>query len=102
MPRVSCGSLGGSQDGLHCQQGVTVDGRYGRQPQRSARRCLEHPRGNFEGLSTALLIEAAATDGLPTPRQYLVYQDCAPAPWMPRVDDASRLSTMGVLLSTCT
>src|SRR5262245_55334406 len=93
-------SPGGSQDGLHLQQGVAVDGRHDHQPQRPARRWLEHPGGNFEGSSTALLIEAAATHGMSAPCQNFVHRDRAPAPRMPRIYDASRLSTMGVVLST--
>jgi hypothetical protein len=46
------------------------------------------------------LIEAAATHRLSTLRQNLEHRDGAPAPRVPRIDDASRLSTMGVGLSS--
>jgi len=58
-------------------------------------------RREFEGSSTALLIGPAATHGMSIPREDLVHRDRAPAPWMPRVTNLSRPSTVGVALSTC-
>src|SRR5439155_10776813 len=94
--------LCGSQQRLQLQQGVAADSRRGHRAKPTTRGWLNHPCWYLYGSTIPLLLETAPTQGLPTFDEHLVYGDSTTEPWMPRITDFSRLSIMGVGLSTCT
>jgi hypothetical protein len=62
---------------------------------------FKHPGRHFQRSVISLVVEAAPTHAMSTFAQRLVHRDRTTEPWMPRITDFSRLSTMGVALSTC-
>src|SRR2546428_6463513 len=90
-----------SQYGLQFEQGVAADDRHGREAQPTTRRRLKHPGRDFQRSSIARFFETAPTHGLSTLDQNLVHGDRTTEPRMPRITNFSRLSIVGVALSSC-
>src|SRR6266849_1938116 len=89
------------QKGLQFCQRVAVHNGWAGEPQVITGGRLKHPGRHFQRSVSALVVEAAPTDGISALGQRLVHHDSPTEPRMPRIADFSSLGTMGVALSTC-
>ena len=92
----------GSQQCLQLSQAVAADDGCAGYVQLTTCGRFEHPCRDFQRSAISLLFKAAPTHGMSTLGQHLIDGDGATKPWVPRVEDFSRLGIMGVALSTCT
>src|SRR5712691_4899274 len=89
------------QKGLKFCQRVAVHNGWAGEPRVITNDRLKHPGRHFQRSVSALVVEAAPTDGISALGQRLVHHDSPTEPRMPRIADFSSLGTMGVALSTC-